>query len=217
MREIVGVELRLEADNVVGGEAAQDRLMHRQGEEDVRRRPWDVVEEAEPVGDAHLAQFRRHRDHVVVVHPHQVFCFEYRNQMVREKAVDAEIARHVLARIIGQVEPVVAERPEHAVGKAGIVFVDVFAAEIRQRIGDLALLAEFRRSRLMRAARLARPAEPEAAALPQRGHKRDGKAAGLLALAGGRYSVRYDDKPAHRTSSQRRDSRIAALISPTME
>ncbi|OWK26379.1 hypothetical protein AJ87_03830 [Rhizobium yanglingense] len=114
---------------------------------------------------AHLTQFRGERDQVVVVHPDEVIGFDQRRQPMGEKTVDAEIAGHLLAAVFGEIQTVVADRPENAVGKAVIVFFHIGIGQIRQCIGDVALLQPCKRLRLMLAARLSRPAHPYAAAL----------------------------------------------------
>ena len=138
--EILEVVVGLEADEIVMREPAHDLLMHRHGEEHIGRRPGDVQEEADLVLEAHLAQFGGQRDQMVVVDPDDVVRLDQRRQPVGEEAVDAEIAGHFLAAIFGKIQPVMADRPENTVGKAVVIFLDVGIGQIRQRVGDLALL-----------------------------------------------------------------------------
>ncbi len=70
-----------------------------------------MQEEADAVGDAEIAQLRRQRDQVIIVNPDQVVRLDHRQKMLCKQAIDPEITRHVLAGVVDQVEPVMAERP----------------------------------------------------------------------------------------------------------
>src|SRR5690606_19461567 len=50
-REILCIVPGLEANDIIGGQSPDDRLMHRQCEEHIRWRPGDVHEEADAVLD----------------------------------------------------------------------------------------------------------------------------------------------------------------------
>jgi len=145
-----------------------------------------VHEEADAVGDTDLAQLRGHRNEVIIVHPDQVVRPDQWRQQPGEEAVDPEIARHVLAGELREVEPVMAQRPQRPVGEAGVVLVDIPLAEVGDRIGDIAEVADLEPLGLALAAGPAGPAEPHAAAGLQRGFEGNGQAPGTRRLAFGR-------------------------------
>ena len=70
--EIGGVDLGLEADQIVMAERRDQPLVVGQRGEDFRRRKRNVQEEADPVLVAALAQRLGERDQVIVVHPDDV-------------------------------------------------------------------------------------------------------------------------------------------------
>ena len=121
--EVLAVAHRLEADQVVGEEGARELLVMRQRREDLGRREGDVEEEADRVGHLPLAQIGGERDELVVVHPDRVVGVEERRDLLGEAPVDGEIGRFRAGAQIGEVEPVVEERPEAAVGEAEIIAV----------------------------------------------------------------------------------------------
>ena len=51
-------------------------------------------------------------------------------QIAREEFVDAEIAAEIAAREFGEIEPVMQDRPQHAVGEAVVEFLVVVLAQI---------------------------------------------------------------------------------------
>ena len=51
--------------------------------------------------------------------------------------VDPHVAAGVRARVFLQVDPVVKDRPQHAVGEAVVIFLKVVRRQIDQDVGDL--------------------------------------------------------------------------------
>ena len=175
--EVLRVDRRLEANQVVGREALEDAVVGWDRRGDVRGRPRDMIKEADLVGKAQLAQELGHRDEVIVLDPDDVGRLQQARKTPGELLVDAEIGIDVAAREIGEIEPVVAHRPEHAIGEPVIIFVDVAAREVGDRVVDVtvALLVE----RWLGLGRgLAGPAEPQAAGALERGAERDGETTG---------------------------------------
>ncbi len=71
-REIVGVVLGLEADQIVGAQLRDEPFVVRQRGENLRRRKRNVQEEADAVAMPAVAQHLRERDEMIVVHPDDV-------------------------------------------------------------------------------------------------------------------------------------------------
>ena len=182
--EVADIHLRLQADEIVGGEAARQLAMLGNGEERLRRRHRDVQEKADGVGDAERAQLHAERDHVIVVHPDDVVRLQQRTQRLGEALVDVEIALVVAGLELRDVEPGVEHRPQHVVGIARVVLVVLARAERQGRDGRAAELGEVgRRAQLFAAvADLAAPAEPKALARAQSVGDGDGDPAGLASL-----------------------------------
>ena len=151
----------LEADQVVVEQAFHQLAVMGQGGQQLPPRPGDVQEEAYPVAAAHLAQLPRQRDQVVVVHPDDVVGPDQRAHRLGETAVHPLIALAERAFIVGQVDTVVKQRPQHGVSVAVVVFLDVllFQVEGRHRHPAPVLHVRLAGEGLHR---LATPAEPDA-------------------------------------------------------
>src|SRR5690606_5911800 len=116
-----------------------------------------------------------------------------------EHAVDAKEPGCVPPVEIDQIQAVVEQRPERAVGEALIIFRLVALAEVEHRETDVALGAglHLRRTVAVRS-RTTGPSQPEPARLLQRSTECNRQAACAGPLVYRRwYPVRYDDKPAH--------------------
>ena len=86
--------------------------------------------------------------------------------MSGEEFVDAKIAAEIAAREFGKVEPVMQDRPQHAVGEAVVEFLVVFLAQIDGGIGDIVVLDDLGVARIVIRDPPA-PAEPKSAAPPK--------------------------------------------------
>ena len=89
-------------------------------------------------------------------------------QRIRKLRVDALVAGQERRLVFGEVEPIVEDRPQHAVGKADVELVVVLA---RQRQGDrrhVAVGLDARRHAGAGPDHIPVPAEPDAAATAQR-------------------------------------------------
>src|SRR3954452_4056770 len=108
-------------------------------------------------------------------------------QFVGEMLVDTQIAGEIAARKLGEIEAVVQNRPEHAVGEAVVVFLVILLAEIGHHITDVLSLdgACFHSV----AGNIPAPADPHAGAIAQCGLY--GPLEAASAPAG--LSVRYGD------------------------
>ena len=224
--EVRMIGLALEAHQVVREQRAYQPVVPRYGCQDQRRGQGDVQEEADAMRAAQRPQFGGQRDQVVVVYPDDVVLAQHRLELAREQLVDPPVAGDVAGVEVRQVQPVVEDRPEHAVGIAQVVGIVVFTAQIQgdqlhpARLGAVhfafACLAAGRRLH-----DLAAPAEPQAARVVEHVGQCHGQAAGRgLARIG--HAVGNDDQAAHGaplqiTVSQGADSRTAALIRPTIE
>src|SRR3546814_14180783 len=93
------------------------------------------------------------------------------------------------------VEAVVEQRPQGAVGITVVIFLDILLRQVDRARGDAAIGLDME---IMPRADVARPAEPDAVAFPERRGERDGKPTlrrGLFGLGGGN-PVRDDDQAA---------------------
>ena len=127
--EIADIHLRLQADEIVGGEHARQLAVLGDGEKCLRRRQRDVQKKADGIGDAERAQLHAERDQVIVVHPDRVVRPQQRTQCLGEALVDVEIDLVVASLELRDVEPVVKYRPQHGVGIAQVVLVVLARAE----------------------------------------------------------------------------------------
>src|SRR5690606_1577225 len=117
-RKIRRVDLRLEAGQDVLAERPDNALMLRQGGDDLRRRKRRMQEEADLVPVPAFAQRLRQREEMIVVHPDDVVWPQNLVQFIGEMLVDAQVAAEVTAREFRKIEPVMQDRPQHAVGEA---------------------------------------------------------------------------------------------------
>src|SRR5262249_20099404 len=128
--------------------------------------------------------------------------------------VHAGVAGAVGALILGEIDAIVEERPQRAVGVAVVVFLDVLFFEIdggeRHPVGALrGELAGLGRRRV------AAPAEPDAGIFAQRRRDRHGEAAlarRAFGAAGGRDAVGDDNEAAHLTVLHGSESSTAQLM-----
>src|SRR3546814_2642656 len=114
------------------------------------------------------------------------------------------------------VEAVVEQRPQGAVGITVVIFLDILLRQVDRARGDAAIGLEME---IMPRADVARPAEPDAVAFPERRGERDGKPtlrSGLFGLGGGN-PVRDDDQAAQRLVLHGLLNSTAQLIMPTSE
>ena len=190
--EVRGVALGLEADEVEGAEAAGEPLVLRQRGEDLGRRERDVQEEAHPPFPARGAQLGAHQQEVVVVHPDDVVGTGELRQQPGEAAVDRLVGGELGLVEVREVDAVVEHRPERAVGVAEVVAVVLGLGQVGEREVDVVLGEEPDPAGLA-LERLARPAEPDAAALGQRVGQRHRQTAGARG-AGRGDAVRGDDQ-----------------------
>ncbi len=165
---------------------------------------------------AALAQRLRQRHQMIIMHPDHVVGPEQLLQMSGEEFIDAKIAAEIAAREFGQVEPVMQDRPQHAVGEAVVKFLVIVLAQIDGGVGDVVGLDDLGGLRIVVRDTPA-PAEPKPAAPAQRWPDCDLEPAGARAAIGNANSVRYYDEPRQYRSPQLRDSLIAVNINPDIE
>ena len=60
-------------------------------------------------------------------------------QLAREMLVDPHVAGEIAAGKLGEVQPIVQDRPQHPIGKAVVVFVVIFLGQIGNDVGNAAL------------------------------------------------------------------------------
>ena len=130
---------------------------------------------------------------VVVVDPDQVILgddlFEFGGEMI----VDAEIAAEIAPGEFRQIETIMQDRPQHAVGEAVVVFLVVVFGKVGDDILDV-FVFDGLGFQFVSFGDLAAPAEPDAAVFLERRPQRDFKPASALGVNGWNgYAVGYDD------------------------
>src|SRR5690606_30723491 len=123
----------------------------------------------------------RQREEMIVVHPDDVVWPQNLVQFIGEMLVDAQIAAEVTAREFRKIEPVMQDRPQHAVGEAVVIFVVIFLRQIGDDIGNLVGLDGLGLQALVGNA--SAPAEPDAWMFLQRRQYSDLKPPGAAARA----------------------------------
>ena len=214
--QALDIAARLQADQVVGRQVAEQRFVPRQRGEQVGRGHRDVQEEADPPAETAFAQQGAERKQVVVVHPNGVAVAQPRHQGVGEPRVDPQVGIEVLATVFHQVQAEVQQRPQRAVGEAGVIAIVFGPGQVHGRVADAAVALGVH---LRRRCALAAPAEPQPAAFGQRRAQRNRQSSGPLLVGQGdavghHHQARSGVHPASRHG---RDRRIAAMISPTCE
>src|SRR5262245_2335496 len=130
--------------------------------------------------------------------------------------VDAEIAAEVAPGELGQIEPIVQNRPQHAIGETVIEFLVVIFAQVHRRVGNVVLHDRFDSPRRVFGYATA-PAEPQAAIALERRPDRNLEPASPCAAVRNTNSVRDYDEPRQYRSPQLRDSLIAVNVMPDIE
>ena len=191
--EVRGIPVGLEADEIEGAEAAGEALVLGERGEDLGRRERDVQEEAHAALPARGAHLLAHQEEVVVVHPDGVVGAGELGEEAGEAAVDRLVGGEVGLVEMREVDPVVEDRPERAVGVAEVVALVLGLGQVGEGELDVAFGEEPDAAGLALDG-LAGPAEPDAAAaLRQRLLDRHRQPAGARG-AGARDAVRGDDQ-----------------------
>ncbi len=189
----------LEAEHVVFQHGGHQPLVERQRDQQARRRPGGMEEQPHAVLHALFAKLRAERKQVIVVDPDEVFFLDQWQHRVGEARVDPLVALTEIAVVFGQIDAVVEQRPERAVGVAVVVFLDILRFEVDRGSGDavVALHVEVAGELL---GFLSGPAEPDAAMFAQGGVERHGepplRPGGACRLGDGD-PVRDDDQSTH--------------------
>ena len=124
----------------------------------------------------------------------------------------------ILVCEVGQIEPVMKQRPECTIGKAVIIIVEIILTQIQRGIANIARICDFRRHGRA-VGGLTTPAEPQTAIFTQGIVQGDSKPAGLRFLVGCNSNAIGDNNQSltHRASFQLRLNRVAQVIMPTIE
>src|SRR3546814_13574378 len=92
----------------------------RQRHEQTRRRPGNMQEKADAIGQATVAQHLPKRNHVVVMHPDDVFRLGQGPDRISETLLHTVIAALDRSIIFRQVDTIMKQRPERPIGLADI-------------------------------------------------------------------------------------------------
>jgi hypothetical protein len=127
-----------------------------------------VQEEADAVAAAEPAQGGSKRDQVIVVNPHQVAGRDELRQRAGKAFVDAPVTLDGLRVDRCQIETIVKDGPQNAVGEAVVVVLAVLLAERQCRDADAVVMGDAHLCRLAGRDSGAIPAEPHPAVVAQR-------------------------------------------------
>ena len=131
--ERLDVAVALEADQVIGEQHMHQRAVDRQGGQDFGGGKRDMQEKTDPVAAAPPAQRVGQREQVIVVDPDHVVGRQRLAQAIGQDLVDPAVGGPGLAVEFGQLDPIVEQRPEHAVGKSIVIPVIIRWIEIDQQ------------------------------------------------------------------------------------
>ena len=134
--------------------------MMRQRRHDFRRRERNVQEKTDLVLVAALAQRLGEGQEMIIVHPDHVVRQQHLLQFIGEMIVDAQIAGQIAAREFREIEPVMQDRPQHAVGEAVVIFVVILLRQVGHDIRNVVGFDRFGLEPF--AGRASAPAEPDA-------------------------------------------------------
>src|SRR5215472_11370233 len=153
---------------------------------------------------------------MIIVHPYDIIGLQQLFQMGSEILIDADIPTKVAPRKFGKVEPIMQNRPQHAIGESIVEFLIVILAEINGCVSDVVVGNGLHSVRHI-FGNASAPAKPEAAVPLERGSDRHFEAARPSATIRYANSVRHYDEPRQYRSPQLRDSLIAVKVSPDIE
>src|SRR4051812_43448643 len=153
------------------------------------------------------------------MHPDEIVGTHDFIEFGRKVLVDPHIARQVATREFGEIEAIMQHRPEHAVGKAVVIFLVVLGPEAGHDVVDVLVPDSAGLECLSLASDLAAPAEPKSLAVTQCGLDGHFEAAGTSAGLPVRHrdAVGDYDEPRQYRSSQLLESRIALRMIPAIE
>src|SRR5689334_9213261 len=153
---------------------------------------------------------------MIIVHPYDIIGPQQLFKMGSKILVDADISTKVASRKFGKVEPIMQNRPQHAIGESVVKFLIVILAQIDSRVSDVVVGDGLHSARhIFRNA--SAPAKPETAMPLERGSDRHFESTGPSATIRYTNSVRHYDEPRQYRSPQLRDSLIAVKINPDIE
>jgi len=152
-----------------------------------------VEEKPDPVGMASPPQGVGDRDQVIVVDPDQIVIRDDFLEFGRKVIVDPEISAEVPPRKLGEVQPIMQDRPQHPIGETVIVFLKLVFSQVGDDVFDV-LVLDGSRSELVLRSDFPAPAKPHASVVLQRRPQRNLKPAGARrAIPGGnRNTIGYD-------------------------
>src|SRR5690349_17251408 len=104
---------------------------------------------------------------MIIVDPDQVSRAQERGQLLRKPAVDVEIGGAFAPVEVGQVQAVMEQRPEGAIGVAVVIAGMILGRKIERCVGDPRLLYDRGRRALYAGAGPSAPPEPEPARCAQ--------------------------------------------------
>ena len=114
-------------------------LVDRERRQYLGRWKGNVQEKTKWVVDAEPTQGCTHRDHVIVVDPHEIVGSENRREALGEHFVDPAVGRPLFPAVLGEVDSVMEDRPQNAIGKLEIVTAVIRPLEIDQRLEEVAV------------------------------------------------------------------------------
>src|SRR5215475_9762715 len=131
------------------------------------RRKRYMQEKSDPVGAASPPQGVCDGNQVIVMDPDQIIILDNFFELRREMSIDSEIAAEIPKCEFGEIQPIMQNRPQDAIGKAVVIFLIVVFRQICDNKFDI-FVFEGARSQLVSRSDFAAPSEPDAAIMLER-------------------------------------------------
>ncbi len=142
--ERLHVITRLESGDVVLAQIPHDLGVVREQLEHLNVRKRRVQKETDRPVELVLAQVTRHRNEVIVVHPHRITGPQHLHQLLREQRVDGLVGLVMPLLMAEHVREVVKQRPERAVAVSVVVVLDLRWREVDGGVLDVSVSDDLR-------------------------------------------------------------------------
>ena len=137
------IRFGLKTDQIVSAQRFDQVAMVRQHAQQFGGRKRGMQEKADGLAVVQAAQFAAERDQVIVVDPDQVLAGQHRRQRTGKASIYPQIAGKITPRIFDQRAAKVEQRPQHAIGKAKVVFLKIAARQIEGGVSERAARDQF--------------------------------------------------------------------------
>src|SRR5580704_6697174 len=149
------------------------------------------------------------------MHPNKIIRRQYLVQLSRKMLIDSHIASEIPARKFGNVQPVVKNRPQDAIGKSVVVFLEILLDQVSHYVRLIAALDRPHR-RIGFYGDPAAPAEPDSGMPLQDRPDRDRESARAVVAAWNNNAISHNDKARHAPAPPHsRNTQPASMVKVT--